>query len=50
MTILLDKPYLIKEITKGKGVKIPKKLTTWFMDDPFDLIDVRGGGMDQIQT
>ena len=35
MTILLDKPYFIKVTTMGEeGVKIPKKLTTWFMDDP----------------
>ena len=35
MTILLHKPYLVKVTTKGGGgSKIPKILTTWFMDDP----------------
>ena len=35
MTILLHKPYLVKVTTKGeRGSKMPKKLTTWFMDDP----------------
>ena len=35
MTILLLKSYFINWITKGRrGSKIPKKLTTWFMDDP----------------
>ena len=34
MTILLHKPYLKKVTTKeGGGSKIPKILTTWFMDD-----------------
>ena len=32
MTILLHKPYLVKVTTKW-GSKIPKILTTWFMDD-----------------
>ena len=37
MTILLHKSYLIKVTTKGGGgSKIPKNLTTWFMDDPKD--------------
>ena len=35
MTILLHKPYLVKVTTMGGGVKIPKNLTTWFMDDPY---------------
>ena len=34
MTILLHKPYLVKVTTQGRGSKIPKNLTTWFMDDP----------------
>ena len=35
ITILLHKPYLVKVNTKGGGgSKIPKILTTWFMDDP----------------
>ena len=35
MTILLHKHYFVKVTTKGGGgSKIPKKLTTWFMDDP----------------
>ena len=34
MTILLHKPYLVKVTTKGEGgSKIPKILTTWFMND-----------------
>ena len=32
MTILLNKPYLVKVTTRGS--KIPKILTAWFMDDP----------------
>ena len=35
MTILLHKPYLIKVSMKVElGSKIPKNLTSWFMDDP----------------
>ena len=35
MTILLHKPYVITVTTKGEGgSKIPKTLTTCFMDDP----------------
>ena len=35
MTILLHKPFIIKVTTKGEGEsKIPKILTTWFMNDP----------------
>ena len=34
MTISLHKLYLVKVATKGRGVKIPKNLTTWFIDDP----------------
>ena len=37
MTILLHKPYLVKVITKGEGVKNTKKLIMWFMDDPLGL-------------
>ena len=38
MAILLQKPHLVKVTTKGKGgSKIPKILTTWFMDDPLLL-------------
>ena len=36
MTILLYKPDLVKVTTKGRS-KIPKNLTTWFMDDPLLL-------------
>ena len=37
MTIPLHQPYLLKEtmkIEEGGGQKIPKNLTTLFMDDP----------------
>ena len=35
MSILLHKPYLVKLSTKGEGgSKMPKILSTWFMDDP----------------
>ena len=34
MTILINKPYLLKVTEKGGGAKIPQNLTTWFMDDP----------------
>ena len=38
MTILLHKPYLVKVTTKGGGgSKMPKNVTTWFMDDPLVL-------------
>ena len=38
MTTLLHKPYLVKVSTKGiwKVSKVPKKLLTWCMDDPYD--------------
>ena len=40
MSILLHKPYLVKLSTKGGGgSKMPKILSTWFMDDPQDEID-----------
>ena len=29
------KPYMIKVLTKGKGSKYPKILSTWFMDGPY---------------
>ena len=32
MTILLHKPYLVK--VRGRGIKMPKNVTTWFIDDP----------------
>ena len=37
MTILLHKPYLVNVARKEveEESKIPKKLTTWFMDDLF---------------
>ena len=34
-TILLRKAHLIKWPRRGRGVKIPIKLNTWFMDYPF---------------
>ena len=35
MTILfLNLIYLVKMTTKEREVKVPKNLTTWFMDDP----------------
>ena len=34
MTILKHKSNLVKVTTKGRGVKIPKILTTWFMENP----------------
>ena len=37
ISILLHKPYFVKVTTKeegGGGVKIPKILITWFVDDP----------------
>ena len=34
MTILLHKTCLVKVSKKGEGVKIPKNLTTWFIDNP----------------
>ena len=38
MAILSQKPYLVKVTTKGGGgSKIPKILTTWFMDDPLGM-------------
>ena len=38
MTILLHKPYLVIQTTKGEGgQKIPKFLITWFMGDPFGM-------------
>ena len=40
MTILLHKPYLVKVTTKGGGgSKIPKNVTTWFLDGT-TIIDV----------
>ena len=35
MTILYHKPFLVKVTSTkgGGGTKIPKKLTTWFMED-----------------
>ena len=39
MIILLHKPYLVKVTTKGEGVEIPKNLTTYFMDEPFQGIE-----------
>ena len=39
MTILYHKAYLVKVTTKGEGgSKIPKILTTWFMDDPLEIL------------
>ena len=35
MTILLHKAYFVILTAKGRGVKIPKNLTTWFMDDSY---------------
>ena len=37
MLILLHKPYYVKWSTKGGGErgKIPKNLSTWFMDSPY---------------
>ena len=32
MTILLHKPYF-KKVTRERGLKTPKILTTWFIDD-----------------
>ena len=32
--ILLHKPYMTKWSKKGEGVKMFKKLSTWFMDVP----------------
>ena len=37
MTILLHKPYLVKRDYEW-GVKIPKNLTTWYMDDPIEKV------------
>ena len=37
MAILLHKPYFVKMTIKGEGSKIPKNLTTWFMDDPYAM-------------
>ena len=36
MSVLLHKAYLVKYSTKGRGggVKMSKKLSTWFMNDP----------------
>ena len=35
MTVLLHKPYLVKVTRRGEsGLKIPKILATWFMNDP----------------
>ena len=37
MTILQHKPYLLKvTLKRGGGLKIPKILTTWIMDNPID--------------
>ena len=47
MPILLCNPYLVKVTTKGEGEsKIPKILTTWFMDDPKALFPSNGAQPD----
>ena len=42
MTTLLNshEHYLSKASTVTKGPKIPKNLTTWFMDDPEDAFKI----------
>ena len=42
MTILLLKPYFVKVTKKGGGGSIiPKKMTTWFMNDPLHVMDIK---------
>ena len=50
--ILLRKPYFVKMITKAQGgkygSKMPKNLTTWFMDDPKQPFTIFSTGVDHL--